>query len=505
MGHLTRSLKIAEVSALALSSKVMPQSNLKKAIRRTWAQKLVGLRGVPLKFSQILSTTQNEEQVQLQQEALQALEPLPLATIEAYLRKQAPDLHQKIVEISEQGIPASLGQVHRIDFEGGASYALKVKYPDIERNMDLDAALLGLMTKTFNHFKEGFALQDYQAVIRSELQGELDYVRERNFQEKMYHGFRSSESIVIPKPEAQYSGADHIVMSWEEGMFLPEFLDVASEKEKQKAATAWMEFFMINLFELGLIHADPNLGNFAFRRSAKGIQLVVYDFGSVIPFPKEKAGILFKLLEIVERGEGDVLPWLVELGFLPEPLSAIHSQLLAFFELLMEPFASQFRYDLKNWNRKQRAEQILGAERWNFMVAAPADLLPFMRGIQGLFYYSKRLDQGMYAFPFLERYRVHALNELPTLPTHLPEQKMAMAQHLKIVVLEHGVTKVALTFPRGAVENLADMIDDEVQKKMIEQEISLDDIVKRCRNNGYRPMALFAYESASKTIKVDLE
>ncbi|MBF0277775.1 MAG: hypothetical protein HQM13_08295 [SAR324 cluster bacterium] len=506
--RFSRSVKISEIAALSVLGRCLPGEQLKKAVRRSWAAKMVGLRGVPMKFSQILSITRNEDLASIQQEALAELEPLPLDQILHYVKEHAPDLWGRMESISESGIPASLGQVHQVKLDSGEVCALKVKYPGIEHNMELDSALLGMMTRTFHHFKEGFDLQDYDAVIKNELEEELNYTSELNKQQKMFAGHMMSVNVVIPRAFVEYCRDDHILMQWEEGLFLSEFLTVATPREKQQAADALLDFFLKNLFQIGMLHADPNLGNFAFRRTGQGVKLVVYDYGSVIPFPRRNALILLKIIKMVEEGKGDVMPWLVEMGFSPEPLSVLRTRLLAFFDLLLEPLLSAGRYELGRWNRKQRAQEILGPERWNFIIAAPASFLPFMRAIQGLFYYTKELGTGIFARPLLEQYRNQWEAEVEGLTTTLSEDAMRqteMAAHLKILVLKNGQTHVSLTFPRRAVENLENLMEEELQEKLKSQNVSLDEVLRKCRENGYQAMTLFEYQNGQKTIKVFLE
>ncbi len=505
---MKRGLKYGQALSYGALAKFTPGENAKKALRRAFAKKLVELRGVPMKLSQILSMGNSAEQTLAHKEAIVDIEPMPFAFVEEYLQKNASGLMEKVSVIEPQGLAASLGQVHKAETKNKDTLAIKIKYPDIFSHMDMDNALFGLVTKTFNNFKEGFTLQDYQKIIRAELEGELDYPQEVKKQQELFAIFSNSDTIVIPQAFQEMSGEDHIAMTWEDGLPIDSFLKQANDRQKKDIVNSFLDFYFTAIFEHGIIHADPNRGNFAFRVQGEEAKLVVYDFGSVVYFDRERALALLKIMQLTKRGEGDLLPWLVQVGFDAELLKPLQKSLLAFCELLFEPFLSERRYDLNTWNRKKRAEDILGEHRWNFMIAANADLLPFMRAMQGLFYYLNELDVGMYARPKVEQLWSKCREELRSLQPPQVEGEsidLAMAKYLKIQVFENGQQKVALSFPRMSIENLEDIVPDDVEEKLHEQNIKIDDIVQKSRQNGYEPMDLFKVSKGTKNIRVALE
>lgn len=504
-----RSAQFAGVTTLGILNKNLPSGQAKQAVRRLFAQKLVELRGVPMKFSQILSMSGNYVDAEIQKEAIADITPMSLAVVETHVQRDAPELYRQIKTINAPGIPASLGQVHKVELTNGDVKALKIQYPDIRAKMDMDTALVGLLTATFDGFKEGFKLGDYQTVIQQELENELDYRLEASRQSELCAAFHEHPSIIIPRPDIEYSGEHHIMMSWERALPLSEFLKQADKQQKVVAGKALVDFFFTTVFILGRVHADPNPGNFGFQITNDGVRLVVYDFGSLLAMPKETALSLLKVLGIATKGTGDVLPWLVKVGFSRELLTPIRSQLLAFCEMLFEPFISEGRYDLNRWHRKRRAEEILGPERWNFMVAAPASFLPFMRAVQGLFYYLGKLNEGVFFKPFvaelMKTYESELDGLVPPECGGVEHDSCFMAANLKIEVYENGSRKVALILPRGAIESLGDFMDDGLTEKLDQQNIRIDDIVKQARQNGYRTMDLFYVDKGDKTIHVYLE
>jgi len=503
---LKRTLKYTELALLLSSQKICPEGLGKSAIKRAWAKKITQLRGVPLKVSQILSMGEEQES-ETYSEAIEQIEPLP---IQAWLEKLKNDvIYEQIEFISEEGISASLGQVHKVKMKDGREMALKLKYPDIEESMNLDQNLLGIVQKSFTAFqKQNFSMPDYENVLKEELEEELNYCHEVNKQLKVWESFKECKNIYIPKVDLLYSCDDWILMEWQESVSYDKFIEESDRSERILAVRHLTEFFFKMVFEFSWIHADPNPGNFGFRKLGKEVELVVYDYGSVAPFPKEKALVLLKMMMIVEKGEGELFPWFGNLGYDLELLLPLRHKLLAFADLIFEPFLSNSRYHLKTWNRKERAKDILGDERWNFMLAAPADLFPFMRSLQTLTFYGKKFNVGIYLRPSVEalwRKYDKELRNLTPKPMPYRNEHESMAKNLYILVTDNGKTKVKMSLPRAGVEGLDDLMDDDLKARLKQDNIKVEEVLRKARNEGYKPMSLFSIDKGSKKVEIYLE
>lgn len=491
--HLGRSLRYSEIIGVS-ALKFIPGEILKKASRKLFAQKLTSLKGVPLKMSQILSMSAKEEDQDLYHEANQNIEALDLKYFLPYLNSEAHHLIEEIETISEQAHPASLGQVHQIHLKNGQCLALKLQYPNSEANMDLDQSLLGLISNTFQSFKEGFHLSDYQKVLQDELQQELNYRHELMQQNYLYQAFQDIPQIVIPQPYSSLSGEKHIVMNYEVSTPILEFCKNASEDDRYEATRLLSLFFFTSILKYGKIYADPNPGNLGFRKNNQGLELVIYDFGSIIDFPDQQRIYLLKLLQEVDQSQGVIKAWLVALGFNEQLLSPIQDRLLAFLDLLFEPILASNRFNLEDWNRKKRAKEILGKDRWSFMLSAPASLIGLMRSIQGFFHYTSKLNVGVYLRPLVEEFWGNSNKELnQCIPPILREGPSfsKMAKHLHIHVKENNKDKVYLTLPRSSIEELESLIDENLKNKLSEQNIQTDQLVSKAREEAYQPMSLF--------------
>jgi hypothetical protein len=81
-----------------------------------------------------------------------------------------------------------------------------------------------------------------------------------------------------------------------------------------------------------------------------------------------------------------------------------------------------------------------------------------------------------------------------------------MASHLRITVTKNGVTKVALTMPASAVEDLNNLIEPDITERIEQRGVKIDEIVRNVRHSGFAPAELFALEMEdNKEIRVWIE
>lgn len=501
-----RNVEVGLLAGASALAKFLPSERLKRASKRYLHEKMSSLRGIPMKLNQILEM--NETDLEGSEELIKKEVELPIEEIRSFLEHNSADFLRDVQSISEKGIGASLGQVHCVTLMNGRKVALKVRYFDSEKNMQIDTSMLSLVTENFSSFKKGFDLDAYSKTLSKELDDELDYKREAEMQKRFEECYAENEEIVIPKLYDSYSKDTHLVMSWEEGLDIYDFLAVATEKQKRQAGKLIATFVLKSLLEFGLIYPDMNFGNFAFRLNGDSVQLVVYDFGACRECPLQTRGALLNLLHEVEQGKGVILPWLVTLGFEEEKLLPLKDNLLAFLDMLFEPFTSESRFKLKEWQRKERAKHILGKNRMNFMLAAPADFLSSMRCFQGMFAYFNKLTQDCYLKPILDEISIKTRDQWQS---QIPVMLKSGAAHFKmsnllyVKIYEGTRQKIALSLPRQSIEDVESLMDAQVLETLEKQEIDLQAIKEKVRKNGYRAMDVFDINVGEKRYHVYLD
>jgi hypothetical protein len=505
IGKAGRAAGYAQAAAMQGIAYALPKGFARAAVRRAFARNLVSMRGVPMKMTQILSMS-GSRQGSLYAEALAELPPVPSAAILEHLRAIAPAIHAAIATFDPAGIPASLGQVHRARLKDGRDCAIKIRYPGIAAGIGLDVATMNLLLGMFQGFGEGFSLAAYREMFARELAAEMDYRAEAAHQAWLRKEFPAGAGIIIPKPYPYESGDGVILMDWEGSLAPARFAAEANADAKRQAMEHFSAFLMRSVFGRGLVHADPNPGNFGFRPSATGTgtELVVYDYGSVIELPPALPAGLLALLRAVRDG-ADPLPALLALGFAPEPLEPIRDRLGAFCELVFAPFLSAHPLDAKAWNRKEKAASLLGSQRWNFMIAAPVAVFPLLRALHGLVHYSGLLGAPMHLRPAVDALLNAEGSGSERIPAPQARCDAPESRKLRVEVRRGHTVSVSLTFPGGAVQRLPSLLDPELLARIEARGIGLDSIMQAARDGGYGPMDLFSCEYAGKTVAVWLE
>ncbi|QPF76145.1 AarF/ABC1/UbiB kinase family protein [Roseateles sp. DAIF2] len=256
------------------------------------------LKGVALKAAQLLSC-----EAQLLPEALR--EQLARACYQATPMNQAlvgkrmrqalgPDWAERFAHFEPQAFAAaSLGQVHRARLADGCELALKLQYPGIAATVASDMRLLrGLLLGPLSGLALGEgALPDAALLgrvldeIEAGLAAELDYAQEARAMDE----FRAALAPRLPRlavPEVchELSTPQLLAMQALPGLHLAEWLAGGpGQAERDRYGQLIFDAFMVMVFELGRLHADPHPGNYLFMPDGR---LGLLDFGCTRALPR---------------------------------------------------------------------------------------------------------------------------------------------------------------------------------------------------------------------------
>lgn len=471
-------------------------------------ERLGELRGLPQKVGQILSMSDSTAA-----EALQPLQnggpALPLAELLGTLREAwGADPSTLCAQIEPQGLAASLGQVHRGVLVDGTEVAIKIRYPGIEQAIDADLRALGWLSIPFGGLKNGFDMDGYREVLRAGLQEELDYCTEARHQHAIGVAAQGLP-LVVPEVVEDLSCGHVLTSRWESGETLADARGW-SPGERAALGSTLVRNFLALTFDHGLVHADPHPGNYAFRRTARGPEVVLYDHGCVQRLSHRDRMLILRLLRGAAQRSAteDPYPLLVELGFDADLLRPLREKLPALCAILFEPFAAQGAFDMSGWERSARASGVLGEDRLNFRAAGSPRLIYFLRAFEGLCFYLRELDQPVWwsktLAPLLDRHSENMQRLELQEPVDPNATYGCLARSLEIQVLEGRRPKAQLKLPAGAVERLEQFIDDELRSKIEEHDISLEELVAQVRANGYAPQEIFSLAEGSRSIEVRL-
>ncbi|MCJ8344721.1 AarF/ABC1/UbiB kinase family protein, partial [bacterium] len=419
------------------------------------------------------------------------------------------DPFEVLQSISDQPLCASLGQVHKAVLQDGRCVAIKVQYPNIRDSIETDLKLLGWISSPFNQQNVSFQLEDYQNEIAKNIENELDYIKEANHQRRFAKDAKNSHipAFIVPEVVDDLCTQKVLVSIFEESTPLHDMHQM-NEDERSDAQTILMNVFIYTVFHTGFFHADPHPGNIGFRKRNGKMEVVYYDFGSMGEITEDKKMALLKLVQgTIQKASFSPYSFYLTLGFDEKYLHAILLRLPALNEVFFAPFLAMGKFEFKHWNRTSLSNQILGDERWNFRLAAPANLIFMMKSFIGIFHFLQTLNPSFYFKPHIESLISSYQKELSQIKTTEVESFSYddMASSLKISVFENSMQKVQLTFQRHLVNQLRDLIPPEVLESIDKKSIDLDAIIKNTHEKGYPVGDLFVLEENNKVIRVWLE
>jgi predicted unusual protein kinase regulating ubiquinone biosynthesis (AarF/ABC1/UbiB family) len=170
---------------------------------------------------------------------------------------------------------ASLGQVHRARSRDGADLAVKIQYPGIARTIDSDMALVRQMLRPVLRDDQ---LRPMLAELAARLHEEVDYFREARNLEWFARQMRI-EGVRIPRPRPELSAGTVLTTSLMPGRPLDQWLQSRPDSRAvDRVAKTLQQIFITGLYDLNVLHADPNPGNFII---ADDLTVGLVDFGCI--------------------------------------------------------------------------------------------------------------------------------------------------------------------------------------------------------------------------------
>ena len=252
---------------------------------------------------------------------------------------------------SEPIASASIGVVYRARLVNGRQVAIKLKRPEIAHLVAQDAAVLQWIAQLVEQIpalpnnnpnnNRLIAAQVSQAVeeFMGRVWEELDYANEvRNLQvfarlygmdhpnledtkQQQIRGKTSSNAVqvVVPRVYEEYCTDEMIVMEWIDGSKMD--ISTNDPAAELRIVQEGIRCTLSQLFETGVLHADPHLGNILKAQAADGTTRLGYlDFGMLAIVPEQvRDGLTCAIVELVFARDVDAVASLFgELQLLPE-------------------------------------------------------------------------------------------------------------------------------------------------------------------------------------------
>jgi len=478
--------------------------------QRALSAMFAGARGVTMKVGQLFADTDADNPFR---QLLDNIEPLPLEAVLPLIEQQLGyPWQQSFSHIDEAYAAASLGQVHHATLTDGREVALKIRYPDIADAVNAELKLAGLMPGMGPVKKWGIDLDAYKNVLKRNMDQELDYLSEARRQTE-YSREIQVNGLHTPEVITEYCREGLLVQSWEYGRKLDEATQW-TVAERQTLGKILIRTLFHSLFKAGLVHGDPHMGNYFFRRHPAP-EVVLLDYGCTIEVTETARLALLKFILALREGR-DISPLqcFAAMGFDAHKLIYIQNHLPLISRILFRPFLGEKAMRMQDWKVKHPMTQLLGERRWWFRSAGPANLLLLMRAFQGLEQQLEQLQAYQAWWPLLkesvgEELLQHARDfTLPELPPELEQGPgiKAIAETLFVEVLKDGAPHVKVSLPAEAAMELASLMPEDVLEQLQNSnEVDLEAIQQRIYDSGIAAQMLFEYQHENKTYKVWLK
>ena len=479
--------------------------------RRRLVDRLGLLHGLPQKIGQLLAFSEIESSDPVFTKLTENEPSLSAAAARAEVERQlGSPVAELFATFAPRGIAASIGQVHRATLRDGRDVAVKIQHPGIAATIAYDLRALGWLTAPVGDLRRGFDRKAYRAEIGESLRRELDYRTEAASVVRFGARARSlAAPITLPEVVTELSGEAILTTTWLDGQPLAAArLWPASARAALSASL--VEVFCQGAFEWGLLHADPHPGNYRFLHVNGRPTVGLLDFGCVKHVPPAIQAGMRGLVDDALTGTPDaasIRARFAQMGFDPAVLVALQPKLPAVGAALMAPFTAPGPFDAAGWQLGARLGAALGDDRMAFRTAGPPEMIFILRAFQGLLHYLKILEAPV---NWREAARLNPTAATPgeienPKPEILDSAVPMRSQTLRIRVVDHGTTKVALTFGAGATDNLPDLVPLDLRGRLAARGINLAAIAAGSRLQGYPPGELFALVDGGKTVRVWLE
>lgn len=355
-------------------------------------EKLGQLKGAAMKFGQMLSLHDQvlpPEAARILSRLQRSAPSLPFDAMRQVLNESvAPERLAELVESidPEPFAAASIGQVHRARLRDGRDVVFKLQYPGVDRAVRQDLRQLRWMAAPFVGLvmggNPGPVFDELEAVIHEE----LDYERELENLLEMERLLAGDPERVIPRAAPELSGRRALCLEFAEGLSFEEAL---SEEIPQALRDQWAAVlartFAEGVFSHRFLHADPNAGNFAFRKDGR---VAFYDFGCVKRIPPHiSTGYRRTVQAMLEERDDEIPEILRELGIHRSGGRPIEVELLRPHAELFRVVFAEDGYRFGADRRLHEGILELGRKQWfdSMGIAFPREILFIHRTLGGTF------------------------------------------------------------------------------------------------------------------------
>ena len=242
-------------------------------VRRTMGE----MKGAIMKFGQILSLMTGvmpddmlEELAVLQADA----PPMAYSLVQEVFDEQYGRSPQKVFRKFEKEpfAAASIGQVHRAVLHDGTPAAVKVQYPGVREAIEHDLANVAMMITIGAKFSQGLEAGPIVRDLKEGILGELDYLREAQWQQRFRERFEGHAFIYVPRVFHELTTSRVIVQEYVNGKPFSAAL-LLDQAGRNRIGEIIFRYAFGSIYRHGLFNGDPHPGQLpAARRRLGGVR-----------------------------------------------------------------------------------------------------------------------------------------------------------------------------------------------------------------------------------------
>ncbi|WP_425391900.1 ABC1 kinase family protein [Ekhidna sp.] len=254
------------------------------------------LKGSALKMAQLLSMDQNvlpkaysDKFAMAQYSAPPLSYPLVKKTFIDNLGKEPNEIFDVFGKNASNA--ASMGQVHKAELNG-EKLAVKVQYPGVADSIKSDLKLAKPFALKLMNVK-GKDVDPYMKEVEGKLLEEADYQLELRQSMDFAEKCEKIDGVFFPTYYPKLSSPQILTMSWLEGEPIGAWMKREQKQaDRDRLGQILWNFYMYQMHELRMMHADPHPGNFIIDEKN---DLGVIDFGCIKHIPKDFYEAYFEL------------------------------------------------------------------------------------------------------------------------------------------------------------------------------------------------------------------
>ncbi|MEQ8626132.1 AarF/ABC1/UbiB kinase family protein [Ekhidna sp.] len=254
------------------------------------------LKGSALKMAQLLSMDQNvlpkaysDKFAMAQYSAPPLSYPLVKKTFLDNLGKEPNQIFDTFGKNASNA--ASMGQVHKAELKG-EKLAVKVQYPGVADSIKSDLKLAKPFALKLMNVK-GKDVDPYMKEVEGKLLEEADYELELKQSMDFAKKCQKIDGVFFPTYYPALSSPQILTMSWLDGEPIGAWMkQEQNQEDRDRLGQILWNFYMYQMHELRMMHADPHPGNFIIDEKNN---LGVIDFGCIKYIPDDFYDAYFEL------------------------------------------------------------------------------------------------------------------------------------------------------------------------------------------------------------------